>query len=424
MKSIFKLLFVLLFTVSLNAQVGIGTTTPEGALDIVSATDGLLIPRVLLTSEILSAPVITPVEGELVFNTAVAGTLTPGFYYWSTITGPWVRIGDTVTPPPPPPSFGAWLLGGNLALAADYIGTNNNVDVSFRRASNAAGKIGEFSTSFGVGALNSNVRHNVAIGNTAMNAVLGERNVGIGYEAMARLSLNSANDNVAIGYQAMDFATGIANNNVAVGSGALRFVDGGTQNTVIGKGAGSAITTGNNNIAIGITAQVPSNTASNQLNIGGWIYGISGNVGINTAAPTARFSVNGTANKPGGGAWAVFSDRRSKENIETYTNGLDKLLKINPVKFNYKKEFGWGTETYVGLIAQDIQKIVPSMVTEKEVNNIKDFKEVDPNELTYILINSIKEQQVIIEKIKQDNDELKAVNAAILRRLEALEKKQ
>jgi len=33
-----------------------------------------------------------------------------------------------------------------------------------------------------------------------------------------------------------------------------------------------------------------------------------GNVGIGTSAPTDKLSVNGTASKPGGGTWAVFSD--------------------------------------------------------------------------------------------------------------------
>src|SRR5207249_1214499 len=38
-----------------------------------------------------------------------------------------------------------------------------------------------------------------------------------------------------------------------------------------------------------------------------------GNVGIGTAAPTQLLSVNGTAGKPGGGTWDVFSDERLKD---------------------------------------------------------------------------------------------------------------
>ncbi len=150
-----------------------------------------------------------------------------------------------------------------------------------------------------------------------------------------------------------------------------------------------------------------------------------GFVGVNTVAPTANLSVNGTANKPGGGAWAVFSDKRSKENIKDYRKGLTELLKINPVSFNYKKEFGWGSDTHVGLIAQEIEQVVPTMVTEKEVQKLKDFKEVDPNELTYILINSIQEQQIIIEnqqaeieKLKQDNQAINTASANGVQQME------
>ncbi len=139
------------------------------------------------------------------------------------------------------------------------------------------------------------------------------------------------------------------------------------------------------------------------------ILGIGGdNVGIGTNSPTAKLSVNGTANKPGGGSWTVFSDIRSKENIKKYKKGLNELMRLNPVSFNYKAEFDWGTDTYVGLIAQDVEKVVPSMVTEKKVKDINDFKEVDPSELVYILINAVKEQQKQIDELKADNNALKA----------------
>ena len=142
-------------------------------------------------------------------------------------------------------------------------------------------------------------------------------------------------------------------------------------------------------------------TFSSKLEIDG-----SGNVGIGTTSPTALLSVNGSANKPGGGTWAIFSDVRSKENIKNYNKGLAELLQLRPVSFKYKKEFNWGEKTYVGLIAQEVEKVVPSMITEKEVQNISDFKEIDPNELTYMLINAVKE-------LKAENDILKVRIAAL-----------
>jgi hypothetical protein len=72
-----------------TAQVGIGVTTPQGALDVTSTNDGLLIPRIALVNT-TTATVTTPTASELVYNTATAGDVTPGFYYWNGTV--WVRL--------------------------------------------------------------------------------------------------------------------------------------------------------------------------------------------------------------------------------------------------------------------------------------------------------------------------------------------
>jgi hypothetical protein len=54
MKQIFTFLAAVLLTASTYAQVGIGTTTPAGALDIVSTTSGIVLPRVANTSVVVN----------------------------------------------------------------------------------------------------------------------------------------------------------------------------------------------------------------------------------------------------------------------------------------------------------------------------------------------------------------------------------
>jgi hypothetical protein len=79
-----------------NAQVGLNTTMPEGALDISSSTNGVLLPRVNLLSAIDAITVINPnggavADGTMVWNTGA--TLVPaGFYYWQ--SGRWNKIVD------------------------------------------------------------------------------------------------------------------------------------------------------------------------------------------------------------------------------------------------------------------------------------------------------------------------------------------
>jgi len=99
------LLLALFAVITANgfAQVGIGTTTPEGALDINSADSGLVIPRVALSGTDDVSTVTNPqgggmhVAGTLIYNTATAGSgataVTSGFYYSDGST--WIAVTDT-----------------------------------------------------------------------------------------------------------------------------------------------------------------------------------------------------------------------------------------------------------------------------------------------------------------------------------------
>lgn len=165
----------------------------------------------------------------------------------------------------------------------------------------------------------------------------------------------------------------------------------------------------------------------------------NGDVGFNTGAPTANLSVNGTANKTGGGTWAVFSDRRLKKDITKFTEGLDFIQQVRTVNFSYNDKMTeiWGENprtkgrVYQGVIAQELQEIAPDMVREvnpESENNPEDadyvatttkgetFLEVDPNKFTYALINAVQEQQVMIEELKKQQ----AATQKELQRLQSL----
>jgi hypothetical protein len=73
-----------------SGKVGIGTSSPSASaiLDLTSSSQGLLPPRVALTSKSgTSTPVASPQTGLIVYNTASAGTggdaVTPGYYYYN-----------------------------------------------------------------------------------------------------------------------------------------------------------------------------------------------------------------------------------------------------------------------------------------------------------------------------------------------------
>ncbi len=143
----------------------------------------------------------------------------------------------------------------------------------------------------------------------------------------------------------------------------------------------------------------------------------SGAVGIGTTSPDQLLSVYGNASKVGGGSWATFSDKRLKKDIKEFNDGLDILKKINPKKFKYNGLAGYPNDgkEYVGVIAQDIKAVAPYMIeTIKKKMTVADTNETDllmydGSAMTYILINSVKEQQKIIESLEK--------------RIEVLEKK-
>ncbi len=126
----------------------------------------------------------------------------------------------------------------------------------------------------------------------------------------------------------------------------------------------------------------------------------AGNVGIGTTAPTAKLSVNGNANNTTG-AWGVFSDARVKTVNSDFTDGLDIIKKIHPVKFTYKANAPFIAQgEQIGIVAQELELIAPYMVSQKEYGDMKDLREVNNQAYIFLLINAIKEQQTQIEELK------------------------
>lgn len=89
MKTVITLLIAILIFAgySLNAQVAVTTdgSSADGSamLDVKSSDKGMLIPRVALTGTSDITTISSPVESLMVYNTATAGDVTPGFYYWN-----------------------------------------------------------------------------------------------------------------------------------------------------------------------------------------------------------------------------------------------------------------------------------------------------------------------------------------------------
>lgn len=167
LKSVFLTLFFSILTnVNCNAQVGIGSTNPLGALDITSSNEGLLIPRVALSATNV-ATVLTPTVSELVYNTFASALgpnqVAPGFYYWNGTI--WVPISTG--------NLAAWSLTGNVGTVAttNFIGTTDAVD--FVTRTNNTEKVRVTSVgNLGIGTPSPAAKLDVAAGVSTVNSVV------------------------------------------------------------------------------------------------------------------------------------------------------------------------------------------------------------------------------------------------------------
>jgi hypothetical protein len=89
------------------------------------------------------------------------------------------------------------------------------------------------------------------------------------------------------------------------------------------------------------------------------------------------------------------SDENKKKNIKTIGNAIDTINQLNGVEFDWKDT---GVKSY-GVIAQEIEKVLPDLVTMDDQGN----KSVNYNGLFGFLINAIKEQQKQIDDLKGKN---------------------
>ena len=109
-----------------------------------------------------------------------------------------------------------------------------------------------------------------------------------------------------------------------------------------------------------------------------------------SASPTISHGANNvsttgsiTAARCSAGAFFATSDARLKTNVATIDGALEKCARMRGVTFEYAADRG---TVHVGLIAQEVAAVFPSLVTE-----IDGFQRVDYSKLVGVLIEAVKE---------------------------------
>lgn len=145
----------------------------------------------------------------------------------------------------------------------------------------------------------------------------------------------------------------------------------------------------------------------------------NGKVSMGVIETTSSFTELAKAERNGAFAFSILgslwvngttyaSDARFKQNITPIDSALKKLMQINGVEYEMKtKEFSKNHFTegrQMGLIAQNVETIVPEAVNEKD-----GYKGVDYARLIPLLIEAVKEQNKKIELQQIEIDNLKRI---------------
>lgn len=240
----------------------------------------------------------------------------------------------------------------NIAVGYNTLNKNTTggANIAFGNTALGSNTSGSSNIAIGISALFTNATgsSNISIGRSSSNKINGSSNTVVGFEALATTSTGSTN--VVIGYQAAkgedntNSVTDFGSSNTAVGSQSMKLGKG-SNNTTIGSATGANLT-GDNNVVLGgnamnntvvgsknvvlgayqtglfplLTNNADNNImigynqgvaktdgaagGSNQLNIGGAIFGTgmtgvvnnpAGKIGILATQPTETFQVSGTA---------------------------------------------------------------------------------------------------------------------------------
>ena len=257
-------------------------------------------------------------------------------------------------------------------------------DGGYANRNTAEGKDALFSLTTGVDntALGFQALYNgtTASGNTAVGSqallsnTASTRNVAVGAAALD--SLTSGEMNTAVGNVSLEQGVSV-NFNTALGRHALGRTQG-DQNTGLGFFAGWNLSDdGTNNIYIGNAGPVPIGTESNTIRIGTQTATIVtvGNPPFEShpmPAHTATFiaGISGTAinGRPvminaNGRLGTAPSSARFKEEIKPMDKASEAILALKPVMFRYKKEVDAERTPQFGLVAEQVEKVNPDLVT-------------------------------------------------------------
>lgn len=366
----------------------------------------------------------------------------------------------------------------NTATGADALFTNTSGSNNTATGAQAMyyNTSGSYNTAYGFQALASNTTasQNTALGhfslytnstgyaNTAVglssqfSSTSGYGNTSIGANAM--FHNNTGYDNTAMGVGSLGTNTG-GNNNVAAGRISMNYNTTGMYNAAIGSVALADNTTGNYNTAIGSYGLTGNTIGSYNTTLGYYAtvsqsdltnataIGNGAVVNANDKVVIGNSSVTVIGGQVG---WSTLSDGRFKTNIKEDVPGLDFIMQLRPVNYNFlarkyaahlqqrmpdsvKSKTALNTASFssaervlhTGFIAQEVELVVKK--NGYRFNGVHaPAGETDNYSITYDefvvpLVKAVQQMNTKVEQLSKENELLKKELEAINKRLANLE---
>lgn len=358
---------------------------------------------------------------------------------------------------------GSKAISGALKVRSSTDGQNRGVDSRITTSSgNEASQLSVYGRAEGEGSGSHYGTYGIALGNGGGSNYgtygyaqgIGKFNFGIQAVALGsgsgeivpvgdEVNGNAGSFNIGGGFYPSGNSNGNVGVDVEVGGSAGERVNLGSEFRVSTTSSGlnsgvQTIVNGSSTLNRGFWGLVngDNNNVGMELSVNGGTSNIGLIVNAETAAQlngnttiTGNLVVNGNIEHTG--SITQTSDRNLKENIQPLENGVSTIMKLRPTSYNFRgdgeyKGLKLSRGLHYGLIAQEVEEVLPSLVKDNkhtylapaegagpnnseektEVKNMN-YKTMNYTELIPVLIKAVQEQQEEIEKLRKQIESLK-----------------
>jgi hypothetical protein len=170
-----------------------------------------------------------------------------------------------------------------------------------------------------------------------------------------------------------------------------------------------ALLMGSNSVMSGIGASAAGSSL---------FFTTNGSYGSGASYRRMTIDSSGNIGAPSGTNIYNASDIRLKQNVATITDGLNKIMGLNPVKFNWINNFveDENDKDMLGFVAQEVQNIIPEAVENFGGSSIIVGETIVENPLRVnekfiipVLVKAIQELKATNDNLQAQINELKAI---------------